>query len=81
MLSTINWLKYHLISCGRCKAAPPSRSVGEQGRRSLGFDVMEGDEILFHIHFDGADGKCQLRNLRVDRCVRLAEWEQTVPAE
>lgn len=61
-----------------CVAQP----VGNrQGRRSLGFDVVEGDDILFHIHFDGADGKCQLRNLRVDRCVRLAEWEQAVPPE
>ena len=39
------------------------------------------DEILFHIHFDGADGKCQLRNLRVDRCIMLGEWEQAVPAD
>jgi hypothetical protein len=51
------------------------------GRKSLGFDVTEGDEILFHIHLDGADGKCQLRGPRVDRCVMLAEWEQTVPPE
>jgi hypothetical protein len=59
-----------------CAALPVGR---RQGRRSLGFDVTEGDDILFHIHFDGADGKCQLRSLRVDRCVMLAEWEQSVP--
>lgn len=52
-----------------------------KGRRSLGFDVTEGNDILFHIHFDGADGKCQLRNLRVDRCVMLGEWEQAVPSD
>ncbi len=54
---------------------------GRAGRRSLGFDVTEGDDVLFHIHFDGADGKCQLRNLRVDRCILLAEWEQAVPPD
>jgi hypothetical protein len=48
------------------------------GRRSLGFDVMENGEILFHIHFDGADGKCQVRNLNIDRCILLKEWRQEV---
>ncbi|MBI4569769.1 MAG: hypothetical protein HY719_15360 [Planctomycetes bacterium] len=52
-----------------------------EGRPSLGFDVTEGGGVLFHVHFDGADGKCQLRNLRVDRCVRLAEWKQAVPSD
>lgn len=52
-----------------------------KGRRSLGFDVTEGDQVLFHIHFDGADGKCQLRGLQVDRCVMLAEWEQAVSSD
>lgn len=47
-----------------------------QGRRSLGFDVMEGDTVLFHVHFDGADGKCQVRGLRIDHCLMLAEWRQ-----
>lgn len=61
-----------------CEACPVGR---RKGRKSLGFDVREGEEILFHVHFDGADGKCQLRGLRVDRCVRLAEWEQAVPRE
>lgn len=49
-----------------------------KGRRSLGFDVTDGDEILFHVHFDGADGKCQIRNLAVDHCVVLDRWEQTL---
>jgi Type II site-specific deoxyribonuclease len=61
-----------------CTAMPVGRRTG---RRSLGFDVTEGDAILFHIHFDGADGKCQLRGLRVDRCIMLSEWKQAVPAE
>jgi hypothetical protein len=54
-------------------------SVGRRlGRRSLGFDVFDGTEILFHVHFDGADGKCQVRNLRVQRCIMLAEWAQVI---
>jgi hypothetical protein len=61
-----------------CEARPVGR---RKGRKSLGFDVRQGDAVLFHVHFDGADGKCQLRGLRVDRCVMLAEWEQTVPRE
>jgi len=60
-----------------CEALPVGR---RQGRRSLGFDVVDEGQILFHIHFDGADGKCQLRGLRVDRCIMLAEWEQPVPS-
>jgi hypothetical protein len=61
-----------------CAALPVGR---REGRRSLAFDVVEGDEILFHIHFDGADGKCQLRGLQVSRCLMLAEWQQSVPAD
>jgi hypothetical protein len=49
-----------------------------KGRRSLGFDVVESGEVLFHVHFDGADGKCQVRNLRVDRCIMLAESRQAI---
>jgi hypothetical protein len=52
-----------------------------QGRKSLGCDVLEGDQVIFHIHFDGADGKCQIRGLRVDRCIVLAEWEQVLPTD
>lgn len=57
-----------------------AKEVGRRtGRKSLGCDVLDQGEIIFHIHFDGADGKCQLRGLRVDRCIMLAEWEQAVP--
>ncbi|MBI3659866.1 hypothetical protein HY230_05270 [Candidatus Acetothermia bacterium] len=39
-------------------------TVGRRsGRRSLGGDVRAQDETIFHVHFDGADGKCQIRNL------------------
>jgi hypothetical protein len=60
-------------------------SIGEalpvgrrEGRRSLGFDVTDGEDVLFHVHFDGADGKCQIRNLPVDRCIVLDRWEQEI---
>ncbi len=54
--------------------------VGKRaGRKSLGGDVIEGGETLFHVHFDGADGKCQVRHLPLERCVILREWEQPFP--
>ena len=52
------------------------QEVGRRkGRRSLGADVMLNDQVLFHVHFDGSDGKCQVRNLRVSSCVVLQEWD------
>ena len=58
-------------------SAGEALAVGRRkGRRSLGFDVMDGDDILFHVHFDGADGKCQIRKLPVDRCIMLDRWQQ-----
>jgi hypothetical protein len=54
-------------------------TVGPVGRRvarqSLGGDVLEGNERLFHVHFDGTDGKCQIQRLLVSRCNMLLEWE------
>ena len=52
-------------------------TVGRRaGRRSLGGDIVMGEEVLFHVHFDGSDGKCQIRNLRLERCYDLGEWDQ-----
>ncbi len=47
-----------------------------KGRRSLGADVMDGAEKVFHVHFDGADGKCQVQQLLRSRCRTLREWHQ-----
>ena len=47
-----------------------------QGRRSLGGDVSIGDGVAFHVHYDGADGKCQIRNLSLERCNVLRAWDQ-----
>lgn len=58
---------------GQCEALPVGKRAG---RGSLGCDVLDGSEVLFHVHFDGADGKCQVRNLKVERCIMLAEWQQ-----
>lgn len=58
-----------------CEAVPVGR---RKGRQSLGFDVVEKGETLFHVHFDGADGKCQIRGLKVDRCIMLMEWKQEI---
>jgi hypothetical protein len=46
-----------------------------KGRQSLGADVNRGDEMLFHVHFDGSDGKCQIRNLHLRHCVMLQDWD------
>jgi hypothetical protein len=45
------------------------------GRRSLGADVSRSGEVVFHVHFDGSDGKCSLRGLRIQDCVMLAAWD------
>jgi hypothetical protein len=48
-----------------------------RGRRSVGGDVVIEGEIVFHVHFDGADGKCQVRSLLMSRCKLLREWSQS----
>ncbi len=47
-------------------------TVGKRkGRQSLGADVYSENVPIFHVHFDGSDGKCQIRSLRVESCVLL----------
>jgi hypothetical protein len=59
-----------------------AESVGwRSGRRSLGADVYEGQEKVFHVHFDGSDGKCQVRQLLVSRCQMLREWQHLMSDE
>lgn len=43
------------------------------GRQSLGGDVRKAGKAMFHVHFDGADGKCQIRNLSIRHCRMLLE--------
>ena len=48
-----------------------------KGRRSIGGDNIGTDgDVLFHVHFDGADGKCQIRNLRLSACKIMRTWDQ-----
>jgi hypothetical protein len=55
------------------------RAVGSRKRRqSLGADVYLGNDMLFHVHFDGSDGKCQIRNLHVRSCAMLLGWDLLV---
>jgi hypothetical protein len=52
-----------------------------KGRQSLGADVLWDDgAIAFHVHFDGSDGKCSIRNLDTKYCIMLAEWDTVVHA-
>ena len=53
--------------------------VGKRkGRQSLGADVYGEDEKLYHVHFDGSDGKCQIRDLNVRNCRMLEEWDTQI---
>lgn len=45
------------------------------GRKSLGGDVYHQDRKIFHVHFDGADGKCQIRGLAISDCQLLFPWD------
>jgi hypothetical protein len=47
-----------------------------KGRCSQAGDFHDGKTRLFRVHFDGADGKCQIKNLLVSRCQTLLEWDQ-----
>jgi len=54
--------------------------VGKRkGRQSLGMDVLRGNERLFRVHFDASDGKCSIRNLRIENCKVLREWVRERP--
>ena len=54
-------------------------TVGKRkGRRSLGADITEKEKTVFHVHFDGADGKCQVTKLLVSQCRILNEWDQRI---
>lgn len=46
-----------------------------KGRQSLGADIHQAGDVVFHVHFDGSDGKCQIRNLQVRNCKMLLEWD------
>lgn len=53
--------------------------VGKRkGRQSLGADVYRAGGRVFHVHFDGSDGKCQVRALSLSHCIILAEWDSRV---
>jgi len=52
------------------------KPVGRRkGRQSLGADVFREGLLVFHVHFDGSDGKCQVRNLQIKECDLLLEWD------
>jgi hypothetical protein len=44
-------------------------------RQSLGADVYQDGTKVFHVHFDGTDGKCQIRGLAVADCQLLFAWD------
>ncbi len=84
MLRTVwseNALHYQLVDVPLellrlIRSAELSHVGRRQGRRSFGGDVSMEGEIAFHVHYDGADGKCQIRNLTLDQCNILRTWDQ-----
>ena len=48
---------------------------------SLAADVIQNEEIIFRVTFDGSDRKCSITNLRVTSCVMLEEWDIVIPEE
>jgi hypothetical protein len=63
---------------GRMKKAEFSEVGNRKGRRSLAADVTKHGEKLFRVHFDGADGKCQIHGLPIEQCRRLRMWQQPI---
>jgi len=61
------------------KSARLERVGRRKGRQSLGADVRSKEkQKLFHVHFDGSDGKCQVRDLDVRYCRMLEHWDVRV---
>jgi len=55
------------------------QAVGRRATRvSLGADVYREGQRIFHVHFDGSDGKCQVGRLHIRECVMLLEWDIAV---
>ena len=53
------------------------QAVGKRaGRPSMAADVFDQEGKLFRVHFDGADGKCQIHRLRLSRCRMLIAWDE-----
>jgi hypothetical protein len=61
----------------RMKEAQFGKVGTRRGRRSLAGDVVDQGKKLFRVHFDGADGKCQVHGLLVERCKVLRRWRHS----
>ena len=57
------------------RTAQPTPAGRRKGRQSLGADVSFEGQCLYQVHFDGSDGKCQVRNLQVSRRVLIDTWD------
>lgn len=49
-----------------------------EGRQSLGADVYRESDKVFRVHFDGSDGKCSVRGIRLQDCRLLTSWDYRV---
>lgn len=44
-------------------------------RQSLGANIYKEGKKVFHVHFDGSDGKCTITGLLVSECDVLLDWD------
>lgn len=44
-------------------------------RKSIGADIYVNGSVAFHVHFDGSDGKCQIRSLKRELCNTILQWD------
>ncbi len=59
----------------RVQTAPVGKRAG---RQSIAGDALQGGEKVFRVFFDGSDGKCAIRDLLVERCHMLLEWDHRI---
>ena len=73
-------IHYHLVDVPivllrRISETEIQRVGRRKGRRSMAGDVFDDSGKVFHVHFDGADGKCQIQRLQLRCCNVLLEWD------
>ncbi|MGH9327706.1 MAG: hypothetical protein ACRD2B_13635 [Terriglobia bacterium] len=70
-------VRYQLVDIPVTTLRKIEHAVFEAAGRggSLGADVIESGERLFHVHFDASDRKCSIRGLGIKYCTVLVEWD------
>ena len=66
-----------LKSIAQISVLPVGRRAGRQSM-AADVDVYDQSQRMFRVHFDGADGKCQIHKLPISLCQLLLEWDQSI---